>query len=583
MTLSSNFRNTTLATVTAHPIPTPRPAGKLLQLFREQFAERLKAWIFRSPRFVDGLALAAVAVVGLVAARRLLLPGFPPGVDTPTFLHLSWFTRETLQGAGGWVDPYWYGGFRPFTTYPPLSYSLVGALAAMPGVGFVFVYKTVLLAAYVGTGIATYFLARQLGNARSWSALAGVLTVLAYPLMVAVGLWGWFSSVVALPLALVALALLERAYSGGRIRWAAIGGVTLGLSVLAHHMTAFAFALGLPGWFLFCYLGHSVPRRHLYRVTALFGLATVASILWWVVPWAINLIQAGFQRETPGLWSFPITQYLGAITQRDLIGLYAYPNYLGLGLIAMAIGGAVQSFLVPSRHTPYAILLVVLVAFSLGEQANPLLRVRPFDGLDVARFGLYMAPVIALVGVPFLASAGTAVVALTRLRRPPTWLPGAVGGLLVALVLGLAMWDGAVASQRLFGPYRVTPAMQQALEWFGKEEHQGKELGVGFWHWDDFLLPYYLRRAVVDGWHDEGARNWRTVRALRIMMWTGKVDIPQAYQLLDELGGRYLAVQDYFTGESPDKFRAALEEHPELFSKVADWGEVTIYERVPKR
>ncbi len=527
--------------------------------------------------------MAAITAVGLLMARHLLLPGFPPGVDTPTFLHLSWFTRETLQGNGGWVDPYWYGGFRPFTTYPPLSYGVVGALAAVPGIGFVFIYKVVLLAAYVGTGMATYLLARQLGSARSWSALAAVLTVLAYPLMVAVGLWGWFSSMVALPLALVALALLERAYSGRRIRWAVAGGMALGLSVLAHHMTAFAFALGLPGWFLYCYLEQRISRQHLYRVTALFGVATVVIITWWVVPWARNLLEAGFQRETPGIWSFSLAQYLGAITQRGLIGLYAYPNYLGFGLIAMAIGGTVQSFLVPSRLTPYATLLVVLVALSLGEQVNPLVRVRPLDGLDVARFPVYMTPVIAVVGVPFLSSVGTAIVGLTRLRHPPAWLPRAAIGVIVALVIGLAAWDGAESSQKLFRPYQVTPATQQALGWFGQAEHQGKELGVGFWHWDDFLLPYYLRHAVVDGWHDEGARNWRTVRALRIMMWSGNVDVPRAYKLLEELGGQYLAVQDYFTGESPDKFRVALAEHPELFSKVADWGEVSVYERVPKR
>lgn len=105
---------------------------------------------------------------------------------------------------------------------------------------------------------------------------------------------------------------------------------------------------------------------------------------------------------------------------------------------------------------------------------------------------------------------------------------------------------------------------------------------MGFWHWDDFLLPYYLRQAVVDGWHDEGARNWRNVRPLRIMMWTGEVDIPWAYQLLGELDGRYIVVQDYFDGESPEKFRAALQNHPHLFSEVADWGEVTVFERIPQ-
>ena len=544
--------------------------------------ERLRAAVVRHPVLADGLVVLVVSLVGLVVARNLLQQGFPPGVDTPIFLHLSWFTRETLSGNGGLVDPYWYGGFHPFTTYPPLSYVAVGTLASVPGLGFVFSYKTILLAAYIGTGVATYALARQTGNIRIWSILAAVLTMLAYPLLVTVGLWGWFSTVVALPLALVALAMLERAYHGGLLRFAVAGGVTLGLAVLAHHMTAFAFSLGLPAWFLFYYVRQTLPRRHLYRVTLLFGVALVVTSGWWIVPWAMNLLEAGFQREIPGLWSFPLARYFEAITQRDLIGFYAYPNYLGIGLIIMAVGGTVQAIVSPSRHTPYVILLLLLVAFSLGEQANPLLRVRPLDGLDVARFQLYMVPIIALIGLPFLAALGTTVVDLLSLRKPPKWLPAAVSGALVALVLGQAIWDGAEASRKLFQPYRVTPAAQQALDWFGQEGNQGKVLGVGFWHWDDFLLPYYLDQAVVDGWHDEGARNWRTVRALRIMMWEGQVDVPRAHQLLGELGGRYIAVQDYFTGESPGEFRAALREHPGLFSEVADWGEVTIFERILK-
>ena len=537
----------------------------------------------RGSIYVDSSIVMAVSLVGLVVVRHLFLQGFPPGVDTPTFLHLSWFTRETLRGAGGAVDPYWYGGFRPFTTYPPLSYSLVGTIAAIPGAGFVFVYKVALVAAYLGIGWATYFLARQLGNARPWAALAAVMTVLAYPVMVAAGLWGWFSSLVALPLALMALIMMERAYSGGHIRWAILGGVALGLSTLAHHMTAFAFALGLPGWFLFHFFRQPALRKGLYQATAVFGLAVTVTTAWWIFPWARNLLEAGFQRETPGLWSFPLSNYLGAITQRGLIGFYAYPNYLGIGLIVMGIGGIVQAFLVPSRSTPYAILLVLLVAFSLGEQVNPLLRVRPLDGLDVARFQLYMAPIIVVVGVSFLASVRAAVKGLFRWRESLAWLPAVIGGVLAVAVLGQAIWDGATASQRLFHPYKVTVATQEAINWFGQEEHKGKVLGVGFWHWDDFLLPYYIRQAVVDGWHDEGARNWRTVRALRMMMWTGKVDVPLAYQLLGELDGRYIAVQDYFTGESPAEFRTALGQYPELFAKVADWDEVTVYERLAAR
>jgi len=520
-----------------------------------------------------------VTVIGLAVARHLLQNGFPPGVDTPTFLHLSWFTQQTLHGYGGAIDPYWYGGFKPFTTYPPLSYSLVGAIAAIPGMGFVFTYKVALLAAYIGTGLATYYLALQLDNSRGWSALAAVMTMLSYPLLVAVGLWGWFSSVFALPFAILSLALLERCYRRGH-SWSAIaGGVAFGAAVLAHHMTAFAFALGLPGWFLFYFWREPDLRSRLYKSIALFVTAIAVTTLWWIIPWMQNMIEADFQRETAGLWSFPLLQYLQAITQRGLIGLYAYPNYMGIVFIVMAVGGTVHSMLYPSRTTSYAILLVLLVFFSLGEKANPLIRVRPLDGLDVARFQLYMMPVISVVALPFLCTVRSLMAGWLRHPRVLPWWPAIATGIVATLVMAPAIWDASAASRQLFQPYQVSPAAQEALDWLSQEGHEGKSLGVGFWHWDDFLLPYYLRRTVVDGWHDEGARNWRTVRALRIMMWSGKVDVPRAYQLLGELDGRYIIVQDYFAGESPDKFRVALGEYPQLFDKVADWGEVTIYER----
>lgn len=529
------------------------------------------------------MLVATLSLVGLIATRRLLLDGFPPGVDTPTFLHMSWFTRETLRGAGGLIDPYWYGGFPIFTTYPPLSYTLVGALAALPGAGLVFVYKAVLLTAFVGTGVATYILARQLGNTRQWSSLAAVLTLLSYPMLTAVGQWGWFSTVAALPLSLLALAMLERAYQRDRWQIAVLGGVLLGLSVLTHHMTAFAFAFALPAWITYYYLSYPDYRKRLYKTAMFFVGATSATSVWWIVPWAVNIVDVGFQREFPGLWSFPLADYLNAITQRDLIGYYAYPTYLGAGLIVMAVGGIVQALVSPSRFTPYAILLLVLVAFSLGEQVNPLIRVRPLDGLDVARFHIYLVPLIAVVGLPFLASVSGLLAQTLRMLNPPGWLATATSGLLVALILVQAVWDAAVASQRLFEPYQVTPSFQLALDWFAQEGNQGKILGVGFWNWDDFLLPFYLGQPVVDGWHDEGAKNWRTIRPLRKMMWTRDIDVPRAHQLLGELDGRYIALQDYFVGESPTAFRAALRERPDLFSEVADWGDVTIFERISQQ
>ncbi len=533
-----------------------------------------------SGRNKDLLVALAYVVVGLAIAHNVLAQGFPPGVDTPAFLHLSWFTSETLRGRGGYTDPYWYGGFPAFTTYPPLSYGVVGLLAAIPGVGLIFIYKAALLTSYVGVGYATYFLARQLGNNRAWAALAGALTLAAYPVLVAVGLWGWYPSVVALALALLSLGLLERACQRGS-RWLAVAsGLVMGASFLSHHMTAGGMALGLPFWFVYLYFTDREQRRVLVRISLTFAAAAIASTIWWIAPWLVNLLQADFHREVPGLWSFPPSAYVQNLARRSLIGLYAYPNYVGIGLTALAIGGILHTFVARTRTLPYAVLLLLLLAVSLGEQTNPLIRLGPLTGLDVARFQFYMAPVIVVVGLPFLSSLGAALQELAGQGKASRWLPRAGSGLVVVLLVGLTAWDGAEASTKLFRTYRLSPETREMVQWLGQEGRDGKVLGVGFWNWDDFFLPYSLHQAVVDGWHDEGARDWRQVRALRVMMWTGDIDAPQVHALLEELDGRYIAIQNYYAGESPKKFREALRTHPELFVQVADWGEVTLFERV---
>ena len=522
---------------------------------------------------VDLGVVIGATLLGLILIRRIFQPGFPPGVDTPLFLHLSWFAQEALQGSSvGLLDPYWYGGFHPFTTYPPLTYSLVGALATLPGMSLVPVYKGVLLAAYVGTSLATYVLVKELGAGRLWSGFAGVLTILAHPMLVSIGLWGWLSSIAAMPFALLALAGLERAYHRGQIRYAAWGGVAFGLAVLTHHMTAFAFGMGLPAWALFYLIRYPAARGHLYRVGLWFVSATAVVSVWWIIPWLVNVLDAGFRREVPGLWTFPLRQYVDAITDTNLIAQYAFPSYLGIAFIVLAVGGTVHALVLPSRTTPYAILLLILVAFSLGEQVNPLLRLRPFDALDVARFHLFLVPFMALVGLPFLESVGKGMGDLLRLRRIPRWLPATVSGTLALVVLGQMSVDAVAASRALFQTYRVSTLMEETLDWFEGEGGDGKVLGVGLWHWDDFLLPYYLQRGVVDGWHDEGAKNWRTVRPLRLMMWRAvEIDVDKAYELLGDLEGQYIAVDTCYPGEAPSQFRAALRERPELFQEVAEF------------
>lgn len=551
---------------------------KLLNLKVRAIKLKLEPLIANRP----GLGLLALALfflgISSLIARNLLFEGLPPGVDSPTFLHMAWFTRETLLGHGGLTDPYWYGGFSIFSIYPPLGYGIVGVIASIPGIGFVLTYKIVLLLSYSVVGTTTYYIARRLNNGFSLSLLAGLVVILAYPIQASVGLWGWYSTIVALPLALLSLILLEKAHDGNNATTAVLAGSLLGLSALSHHMTAFAYGIFLPIWLIYHLLGKTILIKHLLKISLLFLLGLTITTIWWIIPWATSLLEYGFEREIPGIWSFPLHRYFKASLDGELIGSHIYPSYIGLGLIFMAVGGLIHTLTSVSRTTPYAILLLVIIALSLGEAVNPIVKLWPFSRLDVARFQVYMIPLIAVVGLPFLKDATKTITNLTTLaikRALPTSLATWV---IIGLIAVPMVWDSVVTSSKIFKPYLVSPDTQAAFDWLDQEGREGNILGVGSWHWHTFLVPYILDRNVVDGWHDEGAKNWQQVRALRTMMWTGDVDATKVHSILKELDGRYVVIEDRHPGESPKEFKHALLKKSSLFNQVVELNKVSIFE-----
>jgi hypothetical protein len=101
--------------------------------------------------------------------------------------------------------------------------------------------------------------------------------------------------------------------------------------------------------------------------------------------------------------------------------------------------------------------------------------------------------------------------------------------------------------------------------------------GFGLGTWDSFLVPYSSGLAHGGGWHDEGARDWRTVRQLRLMALTGQADPYQAHWLLGQLGVRYVMVYEGDSRENPERFRLAFDSNPRLFQKSAEWGKASVY------
>ena len=520
---------------------------------------------------------------------------YPPGVDTPTFLHLSWVTKLAASGqlADPFQDPYWYGGFPYMVAYPPLGYGLVGVISFVTKLDLINVYMAFLVMAHGGLGTATFWLGVELGLRRWTAALAGILVVLAYPVLSSIFLWGWFTSVLAFPLGLVAIMLLERSLRTGRWQPAAWGGFFMALSILVHHMTGLSLGMGLAAWFVYHSASGKHGRRQVVVSSALFVAITFLVIAPWGIPFTIHILDVDFRREIPGLWVSNLHIYRTQIIDPGLIGGFVYPSYLGITLMVLATGGTVYALLERRRLAGMALVLLVLVWFSLGADSNPLIRVYPFSGLDIARFHLFMVPFMALLGAALVER----MIDLLRDFRPTLSLgpfTGQAHGIwyvlvfaVLAAVLAFPAKD-AWRAREFMQPYQVRGSVNEAMTWLAErplsdDGTQDRVYSIGLWTWHTFLIPYLADRPLVDGWHDEGAPNVNQIRQLRLMGWTGNVDIQKAHQLLSELGAEYVLVNPVsdYPVERADVFLEELEAHPEWFQKREQWREVVVFQMLP--
>ena len=283
----------------------------------------------------------------------------------------------------------------------------------------------------------------------------------------------------------------------------------MALSILAHHMTGLSLGLGLLGWFLF-HLGFGLyPRRQVAVHSALFAAITALVVIPWGIPFIMHILDVGFRREIPGLWLPDLTAYRANITDSTLIGAYVYPSYLGITLMALATGGTVYALLERQRLAGVAVILLVLAWFSLGANANPLIRVYPFSGLDTARFHLYMVPFMAVLGGALVERMLSLLRELwpaisRRLRHGlarPLW-----HALVIAVVATIVVFPARDAwkARGLMEPFRVNPSVVEATGWLADQPladygARGSVYTVGLWNWHSFLVPYLSELPLVDG------------------------------------------------------------------------------------
>ena len=169
--------------------------------------------------------------------------------------------------------------------------------------------------------------------------------------------------------------------------------------------------------------------------------------------------------------------------------------------------------------------------------------------------------------------------------QPRIWHT-AIGGMLIA-VLALPVAE-AWEARSFIEPYKLDRSVDQAIEWLAGQSvvvdgQENRVYSVGLWNWDAFLIPEQAGLPLIDGWHDEGAKNVRDIRELRIMGWTGNVDIFRAHELLTNQGAQYVLVNRTlgYRAEASDVFWQELEAHPEMFEKQQEWTDVAIFRVLP--
>ena len=512
----------------------------------------------------------ALVLITVAALLPYFAGGDPPGVDAPTFLHFAWVLEQSFHGspAGFLDDPWWYGGLPYLQAYSPGGYGLVGLAAALSPMEIAASFKLVMAVAFAATAVLTFRLGRTLGLRPLFAFTGAALLVLSYPVLSGIGLYGWLPTMASMPLALAAVIALEKWIARGGVKLAVLTGAFLGMSLVAHHMTAIAFSIVIA-----VRLGmYMLDNRPDWRVTGRFVLwSSVTAVVvsaWWAIPFLMNTLSVGFQREIAGNWQFGFGTVLTNVFNRGLIGIETYPSYIGIAQGLLGIGGSIYAIVYRTRMRGTAVALLVLLWFSMGASVNPLIKVYPLSGLDVSRFGFYAAPLLALVAAASVQELASSKLVSAR--------PAAVY-VMIAVILVLPMAD-AFATRDTLSPVEEPEFVRETVDWIGANvEPDSKILAVGFRNWDGYWIPARTGLPIMDGWYDEGAANWRDVREYRLMGWLGEMDIDRLHEVMIQQDTDYLVVVDWDSTDGPWLFSEAADARADLFAPVGVLDGAVVY------
>ncbi|MFC1961562.1 6-pyruvoyl-tetrahydropterin synthase-related protein [Chloroflexota bacterium] len=510
------------------------------------------------------LALLIIEFLVLFLISPLLQDGLPQGIDTPFHLFSSWFLTKSLEaGTIPDINPYWYGG-QPFLKYyPPLAYYSIHFLTQILG-DVTLSYKILTVFFFLLTPLTIYILSREFGLDKKSSLLSTFLFTSSYAYISNISIWGRFTTHLALPFFVLTLYFLLRLQRGG-IYNAIYGGICLGVLLLLHQLTAYAFLIILAIYLLAEVVKFFTKRdlKPFKNLAIMTGVGVLISS-WWLVPFLMRINDIGFQRTIPGGFSFPMSFFWDQIFNLASINTRVYPFYIGYTTVFLASLGAVH--LLVKRRPLIVLFAAFIFLISLGTNLKSFYYLPYYNNLDVARFFLY-----GVILLSILCGFGFAKILQFTRNKILVFI-------MVALIL-LPSVNVALQSRYAIKTWQIDESQTQALQWLRDKGEPGRAYGIGLDCWDSYLLPVYTDRSIIDGWSHESAKNWRDIILLDNMESGSELaDMEAYYRILKEYDAKYVLLGDHLGNHYFPKLHfMKYEEYVKLLQADRHFKEVTSF------
>ncbi len=452
------------------------------------------------------LGLAAVAVVKLwplitpLAASRLYLGGdFGLAVE-PYFYHqlkrgilplwdVTLGTGSPFLGAGTHHPMFLQAHLHLFYPLNLVWLGLAERREAIPHL--VLQYHHAFH--YALAGGLTYAYGRQLGLGRGAASVAGIAFMLSGFLLAHIQHWTLVDTIVWLP---AALACLARCEATGRLRWAALAGVSLGVAFLAGHPQMFYYVALATVALALTAIGRRVAAGARWAGFAgqcavaaaiAFGVAAVQLIPSWDVTVGSHRAALGYDWKTIG--SLPPAYLLGVLMPWGLTALSGWAESaseysLYPGLLTLVLAGHAVARRWDWRVGYHAVLALGGLLLAFGDHYG--LYRAAYDLLPGLRLFRIPARSLGLVSFALAVLAGLGAQALLAEPDRAEGLRRAVRRLLLVLAAG-------------------APAVTAMLLWSrGRPDADGFENLAGQYV---LMVLTFTAVAVVVGWPgDAGSR-----------------------------------------------------------------------------